>query len=422
MGHLASVDFDVAILGGGPLACAIARDAVGRGLRIVLSAPGDLGGDIGQHILSCGRANMPHLTLEYQTELQIMERICPQIFNESAAPIGGFFKSLFGPKHPAPLTALCVTATNRFTILNARDAAERGAVILPHSTATIRTLGDAFWQIDIAANRGTPSFSVSSRILVDTRGAESAKLSGKIGRVAVFDTDTPPCDKTISDPSLGSFVVKFLDKNTAIGLISSTEISESELMDHARSLGFSSAPMWVFALLDAPESPAKLDISGTPALFSIADTAAFGWRKLAEDIVAEMAPYVQMIGKRWTSFAALPGGDFQPAIRTDLILALLQTVPHIAPSILNRLFFSYGTECSQFLCKPGDLGIHFGAGLYEAEVRWLLNEEWASSSRDILWRRTALGILLSPDETVKLDSWIAQNLSIQGAEDHFRTS
>lgn len=54
-----SADFDVVIRGGGPLACAIARDAVGRGLRVLLSTSDDFGGDIRQHIVSCGVSLLP---------------------------------------------------------------------------------------------------------------------------------------------------------------------------------------------------------------------------------------------------------------------------------------------------------------------------------------------------------------------------
>ena len=53
-----------------------------------------------------------------------------------------------------------------------------------------------------------------------------------------------------------------------------------------------------------------------------------------------------------------------------------------------------------------DLGRYFGATLTEAEVRYLIEREWAQSAEDILWRRTKLGLRLSADEKAALESWI----------------
>jgi glycerol-3-phosphate dehydrogenase len=51
------------------------------------------------------------------------------------------------------------------------------------------------------------------------------------------------------------------------------------------------------------------------------------------------------------------------------------------------------------------LGQHFGAGLYEAEVRYLRDVEFATSADDVLWRRSKLGLRLSEGERMALDTW-----------------
>ena len=56
--------------------------------------------------------------------------------------------------------------------------------------------------------------------------------------------------------------------------------------------------------------------------------------------------------------------------------------------------------------RAEDLGLHFGAGLYEREVRHLIDNEWAMTADDILWRRTKLGLRLSQDERSRLEDWL----------------
>ena len=55
--------------------------------------------------------------------------------------------------------------------------------------------------------------------------------------------------------------------------------------------------------------------------------------------------------------------------------------------------------------SPADLGRHFGAGLYEAELRWLRDREFARAADDVLWRRTKLGLVMTPKEARGVDSW-----------------
>jgi glycerol-3-phosphate dehydrogenase len=52
------------------------------------------------------------------------------------------------------------------------------------------------------------------------------------------------------------------------------------------------------------------------------------------------------------------------------------------------------------------MGRHFGAMLYEKEVRWLMDAEWARTAEDVLWRRSKLGLRLTRDEAAGLDNWM----------------
>jgi glycerol-3-phosphate dehydrogenase len=56
-----------------------------------------------------------------------------------------------------------------------------------------------------------------------------------------------------------------------------------------------------------------------------------------------------------------------------------------------------------------DLGRHFGAGLYETELRWLRDREFARTAEDVLWRRTKLGLVMSEGEAAAVEKWLASN-------------
>ncbi|WNO10097.1 FAD-dependent oxidoreductase [Teredinibacter sp. KSP-S5-2] len=85
--------------------------------------------------------------------------------------------------------------------------------------------------------------------------------------------------------------------------------------------------------------------------------------------------------------------------------------PFVPSQIVSRLVEHYGTEVERILNKSTqltDLGVHFGHGLYEAEVKYLLEQEWASTAEDILWRRSYLGMVFSEEETHHLQTWVSE--------------
>ena len=77
----------------------------------------------------------------------------------------------------------------------------------------------------------------------------------------------------------------------------------------------------------------------------------------------------------------------------------------------GRLVRGYGTEAAAMLDGAGSaaaLGERFGWDLTEREVRWLIEREWARSAEDVLWRRTKLGLRLTPDEAARLEGFMAE--------------
>ncbi len=134
-------------------------------------------------------------------------------------------------------------------------------------------------------------------------------------------------------------------------------------------------------------------------------------RRLAETVLAEIGRRIGARGTAWTATVALPGGDFPVEGVSALVMALRNEWPFLSESHAVRLVHLYGTMARRILGEinqPADLGRHFGADLYECEVRYLIDHEWAETAEDILWRRTKLGLRLDRNETEALSGWMQQ--------------
>ncbi|TIR02765.1 MAG: glycerol-3-phosphate dehydrogenase, partial [Mesorhizobium sp.] len=81
----------------------------------------------------------------------------------------------------------------------------------------------------------------------------------------------------------------------------------------------------------------------------------------------------------------------------------------VKPRLARRLTRLYGTRARMLLGlarSNADLGRNFGADLYEAEVRYLVQNEWAMTAEDVLWRRTKRGLQLSREQAAALDEFM----------------
>ncbi len=153
---------------------------------------------------------------------------------------------------------------------------------------------------------------------------------------------------------------------------------------------------------------------GKPAVLSVFGGKITTYRKLAEQVLEKLTPFVAFDRGSWTAGAALPGGDFEATSYDAQVDRVVTSYPFIDGALAARLIRAYGTNAFQMLgdaASADQLGRHFGANLYEAEVRWLINKEWARSADDILWRRSKLGLRINPDEVRKLDAYIADVLA-----------
>ena len=139
--------------------------------------------------------------------------------------------------------------------------------------------------------------------------------------------------------------------------------------------------------------------AGEAPLLSVFGGKITTFRRLAEHALAKLAPFFPKTGRPWTATAALPGGDIADADFGRFVTRLQAKHSWLPAELARRYARAYGTRAERLLGGAGklaDLGRDFGGGLYGAEVDYLVDQEWARSAEDILWRRSKLGLHLSP--------------------------
>jgi glycerol-3-phosphate dehydrogenase len=156
----------------------------------------------------------------------------------------------------------------------------------------------------------------------------------------------------------------------------------------------------------------ELDTPGGTPLLSIYGGKITTHRRLAEEVLEKLSPYLRSSKARegWTAHAPLPGGDLDVSAIAALTAELLRNYPFLTQAHANRLAHAYGTRASKLLGNAksmADLGQSFGATLTESEVRYLMAVEWACTAEDIVWRRSKLGLRMSVSEIAAVDDWIA---------------
>ena len=173
--------------------------------------------------------------------------------------------------------------------------------------------------------------------------------------------------------------------------------------DHARDPDATTRD-YVLELDAAPQRPALLSVFGGKITT---------YRRLAEAAVDRLAPHLPVQARHragWTRHAPLPGGDFAVDGRAALTAALAAEYRFLTPAHAERLAGAYGTRARDILggARAGaDLGVWFGATLTQAEVRYLMTQEWARTADDVLWRRSKLGLAFTPSEAAALARFMA---------------
>ncbi|MCU9947568.1 glycerol-3-phosphate dehydrogenase [Pseudomonas sp. PDM13] len=147
---------------------------------------------------------------------------------------------------------------------------------------------------------------------------------------------------------------------------------------------------------------------GEAPLLSVFGGKLTTYRKLAESTLAQLAPFFPNAKPSWTASQPLPGGE-QMSSQAELAEALCARFGWLPDSLARRWAGTYGSRTWKMLegvQNLTDLGDHLGSGLYAREVDYLCREEWATGLDDILWRRTKLGLFMTPGQQERLAQYL----------------
>jgi glycerol-3-phosphate dehydrogenase len=154
-----------------------------------------------------------------------------------------------------------------------------------------------------------------------------------------------------------------------------------------------------------------LDTAGAP-LLSVYGGKLTTYRKLAEDVIDELAPRLGCSAAHWTADAPLPGGDLPGADFDAFHADLAARHPWMPAPLLHRYARAYGTRAARILDDAGslaDLGEEVLPALHARELDYLRREEWAVTAEDILLRRSKLGLHVPAGGEAVLDDWLQRH-------------
>lgn len=498
--------FDLIIIGGGVNGCGIARDAAGRGLTVKLVEMQDLGGatsSASTKLFHGGLRYLEHFKFRLVREalqeraalLEAMPHIAwPMRFVLPIGPgqkrpawllrLGLFLYDRLGGKGALPGTQrlnLMKDAAGaplkpdyaqafeysdgwvddaRLVILNARDAADRGAVINARTRLERAERENGLWRAVFQDMNSGGASNAYGRALINAAGPWAAdvlnvrllsnsKASVRLVRgshiVVKRMFDHEKC-YLLQQPD--GRIVFAIPYEGAFTLIGTTDIDHDGPADTAacspeeqaylinavnRYFAAPLAPdaiVWTYSGVrplfdDGSQSAASatrdyvLELQGGGADAQAPLLNVFGgkittYRRLAEAALTKLAGAFPDMGASWTKGAALPGGDFPADDADDIKARLKQAYPFLEGATAERLFRAYGLDAFTLLGdarSPEDLGAAFGPTLRAREVDWLCQREWAETAEDILWRRSKLGLQMPQTEVSALAAYLNQSLS-----------
>jgi glycerol-3-phosphate dehydrogenase len=471
---------DLLVVGGGINGAGIARDAAGRGLSVVLVEQGDLAqatSSASSKLIHGGLRYLEHyefrLVREALAEREVLLGIAPHIIwplsfvlphDSSLRPRWMIRSGLFLYDHLSRRTQLpssrgvslksgplgaplksrfvagftyadCWVDDSRLVVLNAIDAAERGALIRTRTRFLGAEKDGELWRARLAAD-GLPPENVAARMLVNAAGPWVGSVLASTGRSSRLRVRLVKGSHIIVPrlyPGEHAYILQNADRRVVFvipyerrfSLIGTTDVpfdgepdavaigaDEIEYLCAAVGRFFDRppAPMDVVATYsgvrplhdDAADDPSavtrdyELEISGgngAPVLLSVFGGKITTYRRLAEHALHDLSGPGRFADKPWTARQPLPGGDLGAGDFATFLADVHRRWPWLGADEAHRLARAYGTRIGRVLAGAGgrgDLGRDLGAGLSEREVEYLIAHEWARSADDILQRRSKL--------------------------------
>jgi len=489
---------DLVIVGGGINGCGIARDAAGRGLTVYLCEMGDLAGATSSASTKLIHGGLRYLEyFEFRlvraalVEREVLLSTAPHIIwplrfilphHRGLRPwlvirLGLFLYDHLGGRRILPPTRSidlradpagrglksiyrrafeysdCWVEDARLVVLNARDAADRGAQISTRTKCIAAHREGGIWRLTMKDERNGAHFEMTARCLINAAGPWVSQVISEVAKLQlpsrvrlvkgshivldrVFDhdrayifqnTDGRICfaipferDFTLigttdedyeGDPSgaaitsdetdyLLTSVSEYLERPVTRDMIRWSYSGVRPLYDDGASRAQETTRDYVFNL----DSPA-----GEAPLLSIFGGKITTYRRLAEQALEKLSDRFPTMTAPWTRDAKLPGGDIPVTDFDAWASRTARRYPFLDPALMARLCRAYGSQVDILLSgvtSAADLGRDFGAGLSARELDYLAKYEWAETAEDILWRRSKLGLRVGPSAHAAIQGYL----------------
>ncbi|GCD52442.1 glycerol-3-phosphate dehydrogenase [Acetobacter pasteurianus] len=347
---------------------------------------------------------------------------------------------------------------SRLVVLNAMDAAERGADVRTRTRLIAASRANGVWEATLEDRATGKTTTVRAKALVNAAGPWVARLLAdtlkipnsksvrlvKGSHIIVPRVYEGPQAYIFQNPDKRIvFAIPYEQKFTLIGTTDipwkqepgKVEIAPDEVSYLCESVNRylnvqvkESDVVWSYAglrpLYDDASANASavtrdyvldLDTQDGAPLLSIFGGKITTYRKLAEHALEKLAPVLPAVGgQSWTAQEVLPGGDLGDGGFDQALARLRRTAPWLPEGLAWRLIRNYGSRTYEIIGEANsmqDMGEVLGGDLTSREVDYLISREWARTAEDVLWRRSKLGLHLNDAEKANVEAYVGKKLA-----------
>ncbi len=347
---------------------------------------------------------------------------------------------------------------SRLVVLNAMDAAERGADVRTRTRLIAASRANGVWEATLEDRTTGKTTTVRAKALVNAAGPWVARLLAdtlkipnsksvrlvKGSHIIVPRVYEGPQAYIFQNPDKRIvFAIPYEQKFTLIGTTDipwkqepgKVDIAPNEVTYLCESVNRylnvqvkESDVVWSYAglrpLYDDASANASavtrdyvldLDTQDGAPLLSIFGGKITTYRKLAEHALEKLAPVLPAVGgQSWTAQEVLPGGDLGDGGFDQALARLRRTAPWLPEGLAWRLMRNYGSRTYEIIGEANsmqDMGDVLGGDLTSREVDYLISREWARSAEDVLWRRSKLGLHLNDAEKANVEAYVGKKLA-----------
>ncbi len=488
---------DLFIIGGGINGAGIARDAAGRGLSVILCEKDDLAQGTSSRSGKLVHGGLRYL--EYYEFRLVREALIEREVLLAAAPhiiwplrfvlphspddrpawlvrLGLLLYDHLGGRKRLPGTRTlnlrrdpegaaikdtfsrgfeysdCWVDDARLVVLNAVDAAQKGASVHTRTACTSARREGNLWRVEMTDARTGVRRSVMARALVNAGGPWVNDIIGRVSGTNSIRNVRLVKGSHIIVPKFWqgphAYLVQNHDRRVIFinpyegdkALIGTTDIPyegaaekvtadeteitylidavnryfKPQLQRHDVLESFSGVrPLYD----DGAGNPSAvtrdyvfdLDLAGGAPMLNIFGGKITTFRKLAEHALQKLRGHLPQMSGDWTATAVLPGGDLPGGDVDAFTNNLIRNHPWLTRPLALHYTRLYGSLAPTLIGKAqslADMGRQFGPLLFEAEVRYLVAHEWAETTEDILWRRTKHRLQMTQAEVAAFAAWL----------------